>query len=347
MPDVPTFPLRTARLDLRPHRVEDLDDLLEFHSDPEVVRHVPWPVRDRAATEETLRTKLGQGSWRGPGEWMVLAVELRATSTVIGEVLLKHDSETDRAGELGFALGRAHQGQGYAAEAARELLRLGFEELGLHRITAICIEENTDSARLLQRLGFRREGRTVDSAFHKGAWVTQLLYAITEPEWRAGPGLDPDVAAVLEVVETFFAAFESGEGVDGRIDALRAVMLPEALVVRTCGLPPAAYDVTTFLEPRRVLLSDGTLVDFAEHAVQGRVDVFGDVAHWFGSYEKDGLLDGQPGAGAGMKSVQLVRTEAGWRVSAAAWDDVRPGVAASDHHVAELLHRGAQAPRLR
>lgn len=331
-----SFPLRTARLDLRPHRWGDLDDLLAFHGDPEVVRHVPWPVRDRAATEETLRTKLGQGSWRGPGEWMVLAIELRETSTVIGEVLLKHESETNRSGELGLALARSHQGQGYAAEAAREVLRLGFEELGLHRVTAVCIEENLASARLLQHLGFRREGRTVDSAFHKGAWVTQLVHALTEDEWRAGAS-DPDVEAVLEVVSVFFAAFASGEGVDARIDALSAVMLPEALVVRTCGLPPAAYDVTSFLEPRRAMLADGTLAGFAERAVQGRVEVFGDVAHWFGSYEKDGLLHGEPGAGAGMKSIQLVRTDAGWRISAAAWDDVRPGVAASDHRTADRL----------
>ncbi|GAA1931295.1 GNAT family N-acetyltransferase [Nocardioides marmoribigeumensis] len=326
---MPDFPLRTARLDLRPHRPEDLDDLLAFHSDPDVVRYVPWPVRDRAATEETLRTKLGQGSWRGPGQWMVLAVELRETATVIGEVLLKHAG--DQQGELGFALAREHQGRGYAAEAARELLRVGFDELGLHRVTAVCIEENHDSARLLQRLGFRREARTVDSAFHKGAWVTQLVYGITEVEWRAGPPATDDVADVLAVVRTFFAAFTSGGDVDARIDALRAVLLPQAVVVRTCGLPPAVYDVTSFLEPRRALLSDGTLVDFSEHAVQGRVDVFGDVAHWFGSYEKDGFLRGEPGAGAGMKSVQLVRTPDGWRVSAAAWDDERDGLRLGDH----------------
>lgn len=55
----PALPIRTERLLLRPHRPEDLDDLVRFHSDPEVVRYVPWLVRDRAATEETLQVKLG------------------------------------------------------------------------------------------------------------------------------------------------------------------------------------------------------------------------------------------------------------------------------------------------
>ena len=54
------LPIATERLMLRAHRMDDLVDLVRFHGDPEVVRYVPWPVRDREATEETLRTKLGQ-----------------------------------------------------------------------------------------------------------------------------------------------------------------------------------------------------------------------------------------------------------------------------------------------
>ena len=139
------LPVETERLLLRAHRASDLDDLLAFHGDPEVVRFVPWPVRDRTATEETLQVKLTQAELVAHGQWLVLAVELRSTGTVIGEVLLKWAS--DRQGEVGFALGRDHHGHGYAAEAATAMLRLGFDDLGFHRITAVCIEENAASAR--------------------------------------------------------------------------------------------------------------------------------------------------------------------------------------------------------
>jgi RimJ/RimL family protein N-acetyltransferase len=176
------LPITTDRLVLRPHTMDDLDDLVVFHSDPEVVRYVPWPVRDRVATEETLRVKLTQTDLVAPGQWLVLAVEVRATGTVIGEVLLKWASE--RQGEVGFALGRDHQGQGYAAEAATAMLRLGFDDLGFHRITAVVIDGNADSARLLTRLGFRQEARFVDGARFKGAWATQLVFAMLEDEWR-------------------------------------------------------------------------------------------------------------------------------------------------------------------
>ena len=176
------LPITTDRLVLRPHTMDDLDDLVVFHSDPEVVRYVPWPVRDRAATEETLQVKLTQTELVAHGQWLVLAVEVRATGTVIGEVLLKWAS--DRQGEVGFALGRDHQGHGYAAEAATAMLRLGFDDLGFHRITAVVIDGNASSARLLTRLGFRQEARFVDGVRFKGAWATQLVYAMLDDEWR-------------------------------------------------------------------------------------------------------------------------------------------------------------------
>jgi RimJ/RimL family protein N-acetyltransferase len=178
-----SLPIETERLVLRAHRREDLDDLVHFHSDPEVVRYVPWPVRDRAATAETLEAKLGQTVLREHGQWLVLAVEHRETSTVIGEVLLKWAS--DRQGELGFAFGRGHHGQGYAAEAAGALLHLGFDDLGFHRISAVVVDGNHASTRLLERLGFRLEGRFVDGVFFKGAWVTSLVFGLLEDAWRA------------------------------------------------------------------------------------------------------------------------------------------------------------------
>ena len=176
------LPIETDRLVLRPHTMDDLDDLVAFHGDPEVVRYVPWPVRDREATEETLRAKLTQTELLAHGQWLVLAVELRETGTVIGEVLLKWAS--DRQGEVGFALGRDHHGHGYAAEAATAMLRLGFDDLGFHRISAVVVDGNAASARLLTRLGFRQEACFVDGVHFKGAWATQLVFAMLDDEWR-------------------------------------------------------------------------------------------------------------------------------------------------------------------
>ncbi|MEV5962362.1 GNAT family N-acetyltransferase [Kribbella sp. NPDC051952] len=182
----PAYPLRTERLELRPHRREDLDDLYAFHSRPEVVRYTPWPVRNREETRAALEKKLVQGELTEPGQWLVLAIELRETGTVIGEVLLKWASEADRQGEIGFALHTDYQGKGLAAEAAREVLRLGFEDLELHRIVAILDDRNAPSAQLLERLGMRREGHHIHAMHFKGEWANEFVYALLKDEWISG-----------------------------------------------------------------------------------------------------------------------------------------------------------------
>jgi RimJ/RimL family protein N-acetyltransferase len=65
------------------------------------------------------------------------------------------------------------------------VLRLGFEELGLHRIVAGCDTRNTASLRVMDRLGLRREAEFVDYEFLKGEWVGEIVSAMLESEWRA------------------------------------------------------------------------------------------------------------------------------------------------------------------
>ena len=122
-----------------------------------------------------------------------------------------------------------------------------------------------------------------------------------------------DREAIGRVVETFFGAFATGAGLAERMQRLRELFLPGAVIVRTCGAEPLLYDVDGFIEPRQRLLASGELGEFREWEVDGRTDLFGDIAQRFCAYAKTG--------GEGMKSVQLVRTGAGWRISGVIWDD--------------------------
>ena len=123
------------------------------------------------------------------------------------------------------------------------------------------------------------------------------------------------------LVATFYAAFTSGPDVDARLDALPGVLLPQAVIVRTGVGAPTVYDVDGFIAPRRALLTAGGLRDFREWEVSGRTDVAGDVAHRFSAYAKTGVQDGTPFAARGTKTLQVVRTADGWRISALAWYD--------------------------
>jgi hypothetical protein len=135
-----------------------------------------------------------------------------------------------------------------------------------------------------------------------------------------------DRAAIAAIVRTFFAAFTSGPDVATRLDVLRSAFIPAAVIVRTCGGEPTVYGVEDFIAPRQALLSGGDLVDFREWELSGHTEVFGDIAHHFCSYAKSWVQDGAPFSGRGMKTLQFVRTSAGWRISAAAWDDERAGL---------------------
>lgn len=86
--------------------------------------------------------------------------------------------------EIGWALDPAHHGNGYATEAARDLLRLSFEDLGLHRVEALCFAVNEPSWRLMERIGMRREIHAVAESLHRsGEWMDGLGYAMLDREW--------------------------------------------------------------------------------------------------------------------------------------------------------------------
>lgn len=135
-----------------------------------------------------------------------------------------------------------------------------------------------------------------------------------------------DEDEIAGIVRTFFAAFTSGPDLAERMAGLRALFLPAAVIARGGADGLAVYDVDSFVAPRQALLAGDSLVDFREWEVSGRTEVFGDIAHHFCGYAKAGVQDGTPFTGRGMKTLQLVRTADGWRISAAAWDDERPGL---------------------
>lgn len=130
------------------------------------------------------------GSWAntgldGDGQQVTLGVELAGTGQLVGDVILMWHSRRHGQGEVGWVLDPDAGGRGYATEAARELLRLGFEELRLRRIVARVDERNTASARLAERLGMRLEARLVQNEIFKGELSTELDFALLATEWTA------------------------------------------------------------------------------------------------------------------------------------------------------------------
>jgi RimJ/RimL family protein N-acetyltransferase len=181
---VPEQPIETARLTLRPFTPDDLDDVYAYQSRPEVARYLHWAARDLAEVRRALAEQCRETRLDAEGDWLTFAVVWREADRVVGEVGLKWLSGEHRQGETGFVFNPDYQGRGLATEATERMLDLGFDGLGWHRIIGSCDARNRASARLMERIGMRREGHLRHTELVKGEWADELVYAILDREWK-------------------------------------------------------------------------------------------------------------------------------------------------------------------
>ena len=181
----PAYPIQTERLLLRPYADGDFEALLAIESRADVNRYLYSEPRGPDEVRDILRRKLGQTGLEGEGDTLAVACTLRETGAMIGGCILHWVSAEHSVGEIGFVLHPDHHGHGYAAEATRPLLEFGFATVGLHRIIGRLEARNAASARVLEKLGMRREALLIENEWVKGEWQSELDYAILEREWRA------------------------------------------------------------------------------------------------------------------------------------------------------------------
>ena len=174
----------TNRLILRSMTLDDAAALLSYRSIPEVNTYTYTPVwtsiADAVAYIENLVPKINDPD-SGFGKWMI---ELRESGEVIGDVFLGKHDELQGTYEVGYMFHPDFYGHGYATEAVREALRIGFEEWDVHRIYARVDEENLGSARVCQKLGMRQEARLIESDRRGDVWSTELVFAMLDREWE-------------------------------------------------------------------------------------------------------------------------------------------------------------------
>jgi RimJ/RimL family protein N-acetyltransferase len=194
MPGAATvFPLRTQRLLLRPFRRSDLPAFAQYRGDPEVARYQSWSAFTQQDAEAFFAQQDGL-VFDLDGTWFQVAVERSADGVLLGDVAL-HFFDEGRQAEIGFTFARAHQGAGYASEAVGCVLSLLFGELGKHRVVATVDVDNAPAARLLERLGFRREGHYIQNVYFKGKWADEYSFALLAHEVGDCPqrGPSPDL----------------------------------------------------------------------------------------------------------------------------------------------------------
>jgi len=183
MPAFDQLTLSTPRLCLRPLRLGDAQALFAIHGDARVVRYwstQPWTSLDqaRALIDADLKAL-------PVGEYVRLALELRATGDVIGTCSLFHLAPQCRRAEMGYALAHAHWGAGLMHEALSALLHYGFGVLGLNRVEADVDPRNAPSVRSLQRLGFLHEGHLRERWIVADEVSDSDLYGLLCRDWQS------------------------------------------------------------------------------------------------------------------------------------------------------------------
>ena len=176
-------PISFGRITLRAMSESDVEAIHGWMSDPEVVRYLLYEPRARAEVLDKVREYSAALRLEKDGDYLQPVIVVQGE--VVGLMYFKIVSTTDLTAEIGWTIALQHQRNGYAFDAARAVLRLGFEVLGLRRVFAELDPRNQASAALCRRLGMRHEAHFVEAMLVKQEWTDSSIYAILHREWLA------------------------------------------------------------------------------------------------------------------------------------------------------------------
>ena len=128
----------------------------------------------------------------------------------------------------------------------------------------------------------------------------------------------------------FFRAVSFEPGGAPSYGSIPALFIERGLLIKNVGSTPEISSVQEFIAPREALVNSGTLTRFHESEISESTVIFGNVAHRFSAYAKSGTSGGKPFDARGMITTQFVNTPSGWKISAMAWDDERPGLSIAE-----------------
>lgn len=183
MPEFHQLLLHTERLLLRPLRESDAPAIFAIRSNPTVMRYhtsLPWESIDLAVG------MIGRDlvAMRA-GDYLRLGIERAKDNAMIGTCGLYNLDEQCRRADIGYELRHDTWGKGYMHEALQVLLEYGYSELALNRVEADIHPDNVNSAKSLERLGFKQEG------YLRERWIVgdhvsdSIIYGLLLSDWRA------------------------------------------------------------------------------------------------------------------------------------------------------------------
>jgi len=174
--------ITATRIILRPHRQSAFEAVHQYSRDPEVVKFMQWGPNSEEQTRDFLSNCIANQSVDQKTTYD-FAVDYEGK--LIGSISLRLSKPGGKLGEIGYCYDKSTWGKGIASEAAEAIMKFGFEDLGLHKISATCDPYNFGSAKVLQKTGMKLEGYLRKHIEMRGSWRDTLLFGTAREDQEA------------------------------------------------------------------------------------------------------------------------------------------------------------------
>lgn len=173
------YPWVTQRLSIEPLGFDDLAAFVAYRQDPEIARFQSWEITysEKQATD-LIESQAGV-LMPSPGKWLQLALHDKVTGELVGDLALHASEANESEFEIGFTIAKEKQRQGFALEAASQLIDYLFSEFRATKIIAQTDRRNIGSIELLKALGFQKDPEKRWTEHFKGEDVVVEYFFIT------------------------------------------------------------------------------------------------------------------------------------------------------------------------
>jgi len=173
--------IKTDRLNIRIASLGDEDAIYSYRSDFEENKYQGWLPESVEEIREYIKNM--PATLNVADVCFQFAITLTSENLLIGDMGIIFTNHNKMQAEIGCTLHKNWQGKGYATEALTAMVNFLFLTLNKHRVIASIDPRNTASIRLIERLGFRKEGYFKESYFMRGEWTDDVVYAMLKKEW--------------------------------------------------------------------------------------------------------------------------------------------------------------------
>ena len=291
----------TQRLSLTTLTTDDADFIMELVNTPEWIKFIG--ERNIKSNEDSIAYLQKIIDNPNVNYWIV---NLQQQNIPIGIItFIKRDYLNHH--DIGFAFLSKYTRQGYAYEATKIVLADVINNSVHSNILATTIKENYNSIQLLEKLGFNCS-HEIEQGGEK-----LLVY-----EYGA------DKLIIDRITKSFFSIFTNTNNQQPDWSLIHQLCIPETLIIKKTEDAESVYSLSSFIEPRKKILSDGTLIEFQEEEISSETKITGNIAQRYSKYKKTGTLNGKNFQEYGNKLFQFIKTKTGWKINSLIWEDDKP-----------------------